>query len=148
MRPFGVWRVRRALRVWTPLAAVGLLGTCRHEASGSNIPVGGECGSLQAAWIWCDDFESDRLGRYFEYDSAGFARVRGAGLNGSTGMRARWTGGQVSAGSLHLAFGATPQAGIRPVDAGTAKYREVYWRLYLKNQAGWTGGGRSCRWPG
>jgi len=141
MRPFGVLRVRRALRVWTPLAAVGLLGTCRHEASGSNIPVAGECGSLQAAWIWCDDFESDRLGRYFEYDSAGFARVRGAGLNGSTGMRARWTARQVSAGSLHLAFGATPQAGIRPVDAGTAKYREVYWRLYLKNQAGWTGGG-------
>ena len=56
-------------------------------------------------------------------------------------MRARFAAGQVSAGSLKLAFGRTPQAYFRPVDAGTANYREIYWRVYFRNQAGWTGGG-------
>jgi hypothetical protein len=55
-------------------------------------------------------------------------------------MRARFALGQVSAGALHLAFGKTPQAYFRPVDAGTAIYRDVYWRLFLKHQAGWIGG--------
>jgi hypothetical protein len=27
------------------------------------------------------------------------------------------------------------------VDAGTAIYRDVYWRMYVRNQAGWVGGG-------
>src|SRR5438046_3131352 len=36
-----------------------------------------ECASPHPAWLWCDDFEQDRLSRYFEYDNAGgkFARV-------------------------------------------------------------------------
>lgn len=56
-------------------------------------------------------------------------------------MRAHFAQGQVSAGSLHLAFGRTPMAYIRPVDAGTVTYREIYWRIYVRNQDGWTGGG-------
>lgn len=56
-------------------------------------------------------------------------------------MKARFSAGQVDAGFLHLAFGNTPQAYFQPVDAGTVNYREIYWRFYLKNQAGWTGGG-------
>jgi hypothetical protein len=130
--------------VWTRLAVLSVLVACKREAAGSSIGPGsvpGECASPKAAWLWCDDFDVDRLARYFEYDSGGFTRVPGVGRNGSVGMRARWTAGQTSAGSLHLAFGVTPQAFMRAVDAGTAKYRELYWRLYLKNQAGWTGGG-------
>jgi hypothetical protein len=42
---------------------------------------------------------------------------------------------------LHLAIGRTPQAYFAPADAGTADYREIYWRVYVKNQSGWTGGG-------
>ena len=56
-------------------------------------------------------------------------------------MRARWKAGQVDAGFLHLAIGKTPQNYMRPADAGTAKYRELYWRLYLRLQPGWVGGG-------
>jgi len=56
-------------------------------------------------------------------------------------MRAHFAVGQVSAGSLKLAFGKTPSSYIRPVDAGTAIYRDVYWRVYVRNQAGWQGGG-------
>ena len=102
----------------------------------------GTCATPQAGWIWCDDFEQNRLASYFEYDSNGgdFARVAGVGNNGSTGMRGRWQPGETGAGNLKLAFGRTPSSTFRPVDAGTANYREIYWRMYVKNQAGWIGG--------
>ena len=103
----------------------------------------GECASPQPAWLWCDDFEADRLSSYFEYedDVGSFVRVAGVGRNGTYGMRSRFTAGQQSAGALHLAFGKTPSAYFKPVHDGTTIYRDVYWRMYLKNQAGWTGGG-------
>jgi hypothetical protein len=105
--------------------------------------VANECDAPDPSWIWCDDFEQDRLTRYFEYDSrnGSFVRVGGVGRDGSHGMRVRWATGQVNAGSLKLAIGATPAPYFRAVDDGTAKYREVYWRMYLRNQSGWTGGG-------
>jgi hypothetical protein len=103
-----------------------------------------ECVAPRAGWIWCDDFDSDRMASYFEVDnsSGGFTRVNGVGNGNSWGMRARWTAaGQVSAGSLHLAFGKTPQTYFKPIDAGSAVYRELYWRVYVRNQPGWVGGG-------
>ncbi len=109
-------------------------------------PPGGlanECSTPQPGWIWCDDFDQDRLARYFEYlsDQGSLVRASGVGNQGSYGMRAHFNPGQVSAGALHLAFGRTPAPAFRPVDAGTADYREIYWRVYLRNQNGWTGGG-------
>jgi len=99
------------------------------------------CASPPAGWIWCDDFEQDRTARYFEYDTTSFARAAGVGRNGSAGMRVHFAAGQVSAGGLRLAFGKTPGAYFRAVDAGTANYRELYYRVYFKNQSGWIGGG-------
>jgi hypothetical protein len=102
-----------------------------------------ECSAPRAEWIWCDDFEADRLDEYFEYGDAGggFVRAAGVGVEGSTGMRVRFAAGQVGAGSLHLAMGKTPDPYFRPVDDGTAVYREIYWRMYVKHEAGWVGGG-------
>ena len=102
-----------------------------------------ECVAPRAEWIWCDDFERDRLASYFEYNNAegNFVRAPAAGLQGSSGMRAHWNAGAIGAGWLHLAIGKTPSANFRPVDAGTTKYREIYWRLYVKQQASWVGGG-------
>jgi hypothetical protein len=114
--------------------------TSRWGQDWSSAP---ECDSPEPAWIWCDDFEADRLDGYFEYvdDDGDFLRLAGVGLDGSYGMRVRFQQGEVSAGALHLAFGKTPSSYIDPVDEGTAKYREIYWRMYLRHQAGWTGGG-------
>lgn len=106
-------------------------------------PLANECASPGAGWVWCDDFEVDRLTSYFEYADAGgsFVRATSVGVDGSTGMRARFAAGQVGAGSLHLAIGRTPQGYFRPVDDGTRDYRELYWRVFVRNQPGWTGGG-------
>jgi hypothetical protein len=103
-----------------------------------------ECATPRPEWIWCDDFEQSRLASYFEYvqDGGAFVRASGVGRDSSWGMRARWaSAGTVSAGALHVAFGRTPQAYFRPVDAGTQDYREIYWRHYVRRAPSWTGGG-------
>lgn len=94
-------------------------------------------------WIWCDDFEVDRLASYFEYDQrhGRFVRDAGSGVANSIGMRAEYLPGDPHAGSLHLAFGRTPSTYMKPVDEGTARYRDIYWRFDLRLQADWSGGG-------
>ncbi|HSG82883.1 MAG TPA: hypothetical protein VLC48_11565, partial [Gemmatimonadota bacterium] len=46
------------------------------EDPGGTPDVVAECAAPDPAWIWCDDFESDRLDRYFEYSDAGGSFVR------------------------------------------------------------------------
>jgi hypothetical protein len=107
-------------------------------------PLHSECATPRPEWIWCDDFEEDRLHRYYEYDdrNGGFVRAAGAGVGGSTGMRARWTrAGQKEAGNLKVAFGRTPHPRFRAVDDGTARYREIYWRMWVRKGDDWEGGG-------
>jgi hypothetical protein len=118
-------------------------GSLRHGGDVPNLSLANECATPQPAWIWCDDFEQNRLGQYFEYDSGGgsFVRAAGVGIGGSYGMRVHFAAGQVAAGALHLAMGKEPSSYFRPVDAGTALYRDVYWRMYVRTQAGWVGGG-------
>jgi hypothetical protein len=114
-------------------------------SSAFNVAASGSagCANTQPGWIFCDDFEIDRTASYFEVstDGGSLARVTGVGRNASYGMRSRFTTGQVSAGSMKLAFGRTPDSYFTPVDAGTRDYREMYWRVYVRNQPGWTGGG-------
>src|SRR6266568_4733579 len=125
--------------VFGPLSNV----TTGQTAATGSSPAAGECATPKAGWIWCDDFEQNRLGQYFEYDSSSsdFVRAAGVGMDGSYGMRVHFAAGQVSAGSLHLAMGKVPDSYFRTVDAGTAIYRNVYWRMYVRNQTGWSGGG-------
>ena len=135
----------------TSLAFVAVIVACTDRGVGPVSPppppppppppATAECAHPQAGWIWCDDFEQDRRSQYFEYDSGGgaFTRTAAVGMNGSSAMRTRFAAGRVSAGALHLAIGKMP-AGFRAADAGTTVYRDVYWRLYVRNQAGWVGG--------
>ena len=134
------------LLVVSATGALITLGSCGADAplaSPTEPAAAAMCASPQPGWIWCDDFEVDRKASYFEYDSAGgsFVRVVGVGVGGSVGMRVHFAAGQVNAGSLKVAFGKMPSSSFRPVDAGSAAYRDIYWRTWMKNQAGWTGGG-------
>jgi hypothetical protein len=128
---------------YTLTATAGSLPAATSTAFSVTATVAGSCASPLPDWIFCDDFDIDRFASYFEVDTDGssMARVAGVGRNGSSGIRSRFTTGQVSAGSLKLAFGRTPDSYFRPVDAGTQNYREIYWRVYVRNQAGWVGGG-------
>lgn len=103
--------------------------------------------TLHPTWIWCDDFETNKLSSYFDPSGLGpFARTAAVGFNGSFGMQATWSSGALNAGSLKLAFGLTPPgSGITPpagVDA-TTKFREIYYRVYLKSPIDWVSGANS-----
>lgn len=121
-----------AICVLTFLASAAYADECANKTS-------------HPEWIFCDDFEDNtamvRQGRYFEYDNnAGdFVPLAGAGLNGSTGMRALWQQGEISAGGMKLAFGKNPASGMDKGIRSTENFREIYYRMYLKNQSGWTG---------
>ncbi len=90
--------------------------------------------------IWCDDFEdSAPLGqKYFDYDSNGgkFVPLAGQGVGGSTAVKVNWGTGQVDAGHFVRTFGRSP---VNSLSHSTQDFREVYWRLYLRMQDGWTG---------
>lgn len=103
-------------------------------------PTVGECAQPRAEWIWCDDFEADRLSSYFEYVNPGgrFTREPGFGVGGSIGLRARFSKGTIDAGNIKLAFGRTPSSSFRAVDGGTADHRDVYWRIWARTQPGWS----------
>jgi hypothetical protein len=56
-------------------------------------------------------------------------------------MQGHFTAGAVTAGDLHLAFGKTPSNYFKSgTGDSTTKYREIYWRMYVKAQSGWIGG--------
>jgi hypothetical protein len=97
-------------------------------------------------WIFCDDFEDTgalvKPGRYFEYDDndGDFANSNGVGLNGSHGMRVRFQEGEVGAGSLKVAFGRNPVGYMNKQNIRADEdFREIYYRMYLKMQEGWSG---------
>lgn len=116
--------------------------TAGGDDTGGGVPVT-ECANAPSDWIWCDDFEKDRLSSYFEYDDADgrFDRTTGVGVSNSNAMKATFAKGKTGAGNLHLAFGDTPSSYFDPVDNGTTKFRELYWRVYVRHESSWTGGG-------
>jgi hypothetical protein len=147
-----VRRARRSVVVRTPFILLPFLLSCSTDPaiidpgglpSPADYALADECARPAAGWIWCDDFEQNRLSSYFEYTqrNGAFVRVAGVGVAGSQAMRASFSQGQTDAGSLKLAFGRTPASYFRAADAGAADYRDIYWRFYLRNESGWSGGG-------
>ena len=104
-----------------------------------------ECAAPDPAWIFCDDFESDDPlmgeGRYFEVgdDEGDFAVVEGVGLGGSQGVRTHFETGEVDAGGLKLGFGRNPNAYMNTGVRSGEDFGEIWYRMYLRNGAGWTG---------
>ncbi len=118
--------------VWSLL--VMSFGVAEAQQAG----LGAECESPLDAWIWCDDFEEDRSSSYFESD---LQFEQGAGLQGSTAATFIFQQGSSSAGGAKLAFGATPSSYFKPVDEGSARYNEVYWRIFVRLPDDWVGNG-------
>ncbi len=99
----------------------------------------------QPGIIFCDDFESEEplQFRYFGYDTddGEFIRMKGVGRDGSYGMRVRFQEGEVEAGVLQKAIGRSPDPGMKHASMPDSNFREIYWKIDLRHQPGWEGGG-------
>jgi hypothetical protein len=114
----------------------------------SGTPVAPAVDSVQIATqsfgtdvVFHDEFE-DGIGlsqKYVDYNSASGAcdiSTLAAFGGSSKSVRAKWTQGQVDAGSFSYFFGRNPSASQT---ASTKDFREIYWRFYVKTSKGWTG---------
>ena len=104
------------------------------------------CKQAPIGTIFCDDFEEDIPfnQKYFEYNNNGgdFIRLAYTGRDSSFGMRVKWQAGEVGAGSLSKSFGKTPDTYIgKNASRPGENFDEIYWRMDVKAQAGWIGGG-------
>jgi hypothetical protein len=104
------------------------------------------CDQAPAGTIFCDDFENSipLKNKYFEYNDAGgrFVLDDHAGQNGSRGMKVIFRKGDVDVGWLKKSIGRAPGAYISKNASEPDKdFNEIYWRVDLKRQAGWKGGG-------
>lgn len=105
----------------------------------SEPAISSECTNWQALhsdWIWCDDFETNLLSNYFEV-SGPVVRTAGVGRNGTFGIQSSFAQGSENGGSIKLAFGSTPGFRQAAGVSTTIKYRDIYYRAYLKSQVGW-----------
>jgi len=98
-------------------------------------------GKTQPGVLWCDDFEtsSDMMNKhYFEFDDDGgdFRRVDYQSHSGKYALAARFQAGEVSAGHFMYNFGRNP---IGSQGYRSRNFREIYWRFYVKLQAGFQG---------
>jgi|GEM_PF-944528 len=101
-----------------------------------------ECANPDPAWIFCDDFEQDRSAQYFEGKTfVSNNRTAGEGWNGSTAVKGEFKQGVAGAGGMKVAFGKTESSYEAPVSHDGENIREIYYRMYLKHDANWIGGG-------
>lgn len=129
------------------IVALTIVGTCLAGAqtSSSVEPMcpGGSAPNPNV--LFCDNFESTgplvAPGRYFEHgnNNGDFVPVNGVGVGSSRGMRGIFQAGEVDAGSLKLAFGRNPGSRMTNGIRVNEDFREIYYRMYLRMQTGWSG---------
>ncbi|MBV6472698.1 MAG: hypothetical protein JPMHGGIA_00956 [Saprospiraceae bacterium] len=122
--------------------SMGSLAFCFNQGSAQCFT----CKLAPPGTIWCDDFENDTPlnQKYFEYNNNGgdFIPMENVGRDQSYGMRAKWQKGEVGAGSLSKSFGKTPDSYIgRNAARPGESFDEIYWRMDVRSQDGWEGGG-------
>lgn len=90
--------------------------------------------------IWCDDFDNlvPMSQKYWEYDNnnGDFVPLAGAGVGGSSAMQVKWQTSEVGAGGFKRTFGRNP---VNSQSHSNQDFREIYWRMYVRAEAGWTG---------
>ncbi|CAN5328783.1 hypothetical protein BH09VER1_BH09VER1_49140 [soil metagenome] len=92
--------------------------------------------------IFHDEFDQSPKGNpaYLEYTTEkpdSFVQVSQGGLSGGA-MQARYDQGQVTVGTLKVVFGRKAFSEARGLRRDET-FREIYWRVYVKYEAGWEG---------
>ena len=88
------------------------------------------------ALIWYDDFNGPP--RKYSESSGGLDGTENFGGPGGKSMRCLYEKGKRGVGNRKVFFGDSP---IGAIARKGEKFDEIYWRIYDKHQAGWTGGG-------
>lgn len=107
------------------LAVFGGSAVIDHSVVQGAPPIVEECTTPSSRWVWCDDFEKDRLSSYegkqdaFIQDRSGFYRSKGL-VAGSSGLPV----------SLTKAVGQTPYYIFSGNTSGN--FRDIYWRFYVR----------------
>ncbi len=98
------------------------------------------CVVRRPEWLWCDDFESDRLSSYTrtEFVRGRFRRVTGEGRSGSTAMADSILRGTTRGGALRVAIGRVPRT-FTSVARDSQDFRELFARVFVRHSRGWTG---------
>ncbi len=104
------------------------------------------CKNAPFGTIFCDDFDENMEldKKYFEINTnnGDFVRLDKVGRDNSFGMRVKWQKAEVSAGGLSKSFGRTPDTYIgKNAAMPNSDFDEIYWRIDVKAQEGWMGGG-------
>ena len=99
--------------------------------------------------IWCDSFEDEDLGpgdtigeNYFNFnvgtDPENMTRTNAQSAHGNYALKHHWNAGAGSGGtgSFMRTFGRNP---VNSLSHSTEDFDEIYWRLYVKLQAGFSG---------
>ena len=98
-----------------------------------------EAGAGSADVIWYDDFDDDSVqDRYAEKSGETTGSVR-LGASGKS-LRMHYAKGKRGTGGRKVFFGDSPTYAAKAARRGET-FTDVYWRVYVKHQAGWTGGG-------
>lgn len=95
--------------------------------------------ALPPGWLFCDDFEQPDVGaRYFEYgdDEGDFVRSSEQAASGNYAMQVVFQAGEVGAGGMKLRIGNNP---IGNDIAPGQDFEEIFWRMRVMHQVGWTG---------
>lgn len=129
--------------LWTTVGIVALLLSSAGAFAAAEVPRIDSVGLLapqphqsDPAVIWYDNFDDEgKLASYFE-KSGPLVDRQFFGLSG-TSMECFYAKGQKGTGGRKFAFGDSPVG--RPVKRGQ-QFTDVYWRIYVKHQWGWTGG--------
>ncbi len=87
------------------------------------------------AVIWYDDFDGKE--KNYPESSGGLDEKQAFGGQGKS-MLCLYEKGSRGVGGRKVFFGDSPA--YKPVNPGK-KYDDIYWRIYVKHQYGWTGGG-------
>jgi len=129
------------MKTFVPVFALGLVTAVVSGAA--EVPKIDSVGLLEPqphgsdpAVIWYDNFDDEaKLAAYFEKGGPLVGR-QFFGLRGKS-MECHYPKGHRGIGNRKFAFGDSPVG--RPVKAGQ-QFTNVYWRMYVKHQKGWTGG--------